>query len=218
MSCVRRPRLQVITSLAIVVLVVAAAPVGAQENIPIGPFVVDLRGAFAAYGTNLEVASARGLAIQQLPALGLGVDVAAHWYPVRWGAITFGLGAQVLASRAKRSPTLDDVNPGGPTIQTRFTSVSPQLSFNFGGTSGWSYISGGLGSSKFSVVAEPDEPETPAFSTLNYGGGGRWFARQHLAFSFDLRFYAISPQEQREDFVGLPRMTLFVFSLGASFR
>lgn len=216
MSFGRRRRLQLIVSVAIVV--VGVVPVEAQEKIPIGPFVVDLRGALAAYGTNLEVASARGLAIQQLPALGLGVDIGAHWYPLRLRAITFGLGVQMLVSRAERSPTLEDVNPGGPTIQTRFTSISPQLSFNFGGTSGWSYISGGLGNSTFSVVAEPDKADTPSFSTLNYGGGGRWFAREHLAFSFDLRFYAMSPQEQRENFVGLPRITLLVFSIGASFR
>ena len=29
--------------------------------------------------------------------------------------------------------------------------------------------------------------------TINYGGGARWFIKPRLAFSIDVRFYAVSP-------------------------
>ena len=36
--------------------------------------------------------------------------------------------------------------------------------------------------------------------TINYGGGARWFAKAHVAFSFDVRFYAINPGPAFLDF------------------
>ena len=38
---------------------------------------------------------------------------------------------------------------------------------------------------------------------LNYGGGARWFNSPHLAFTFDIRFYAISPRDADGDGAGL---------------
>ena len=38
-------------------------------------------------------------------------------------------------------------------------------------------------------MAADEEP----LKTINYGGGARWFTKTHLAFSFDVRFYAINP-------------------------
>ena len=223
-----RVRRVVSSSLAVFLLTLGALsePARAQDPVRLGPYVIDVRGALPRFGQNAFLAAQRGLETLQLPASGLGLDVGAHIYPLRWRAVTFGVGVQALFSRGERVPTLEELAAlGGTTaedplapIQTRFTSIGPQLSLNFGGTTGWSYLSGGLGQTTFNVDPVGVERDDHRFSTINYGGGGRWFAKDHLAFSLDLRFYAISPQEETDDFPGLPRMALMVFSLGVSFK
>ena len=110
-------------------------------------------------------------------------------------------------------------DPNGPSVRTRFTAISPQLSFNFGDSDGWSYLSGGLGTSRMSVfVDDGDEPEQRRAGTLNYGGGARWFVKPRLAFSFDLRFFAISPLDQTDTEPASPRLTRMAFSVGVSIK
>jgi hypothetical protein len=48
-------------------------------------------------------------------------------------------------------------------------------------------------------------------TAINYGAGARWFKTDHLAFSFDLRFYRVRPE-------GLPRTNLTVLSAGVSVK
>jgi hypothetical protein len=206
--------------LAIVGMLVLAVCTRASAQPPasrIGPFVVDVRGAFPNFPTTIQVANSRGVANTDLPGLGLGIDVAAHLYLVRWRAITFGIGGELLASRAHSTPSL----PGGQAITERFTSAAPQISFNFGSARGWSYLSGGIGPSTWSIVPEGSSP-TPAdqerLKTINYGGGARWFAKKHLAFTFDVRFYAINPGTPQFGFPGSPRTTLLVMGAGVSLR
>ena len=202
-----------------------AAVAAAQDAGPIGGFVVDVRGSLTRFGTHEELALTRGFRDDQLPANGLGLEAGAHVYVGRWRAITFGLGASVLWSSGEKAP-LPDEEPGGvlpdetePTIRTRLTAFSPQVSFNFGDGDGWSYISGGLGQSRLSVFdVSADEPPQRYARTINYGGGARWFAKSHLAFTFDLRFYAVSPLEQMEEEPGSPRMTLLAFNVGVAFK
>jgi hypothetical protein len=103
-----------------------------------------------------------------------------------------------------------------------FTSVSPQLSFNFGTGHGWSYLSGGIGRSVWSihpVGQEPSDADVEPLQTFNYGGGARWFMKTHLAFSFDVRFYAINPGTPFvAGVLGSPRTTLIVIGAGVSVR
>jgi hypothetical protein len=89
-----------------------------------------------------------------------------------------------------------------PEVATLLTAFGPQISVNFGSRAGWSYLSAGIGSATirtrrgaFTDPARPNEI-TPAQlidsgnrSSINVGGGARWFARTHLAFSFDVRFH-----------------------------
>ena len=200
-------------------LMTAVTPSAAQDPGPIGPFVVDVRGAFVSVGQDAELASNRGLGPAQLAASGLGVDIGGHVYLFRWRSITFGLGASALFTSPSRSPGEDDPDPNGPTVQTRFTALSPQLSFSFGDGDGWSYVSGGLGTSRMSVfVNTGDEPEQRRAGTLNYGGGARWFVKPRLAFSFDVRMFAISPLEQTATAPGSPRMTRVALSAGVSIK
>ena len=132
-----------------------------------------------------------------LPTRAFGLVVGAHWYPVRLGIVTFGLGGEVASAR--RGRTMNTGTKAAPldvTVNSRFSAISPQVSFNFGARDGWSYISGGIGWSNFTAERKdrplPD-PESRS-KTINYGGGARWFAKKHVAVSMDLRFYAVNPQ------------------------
>ena len=193
--------------------------VAAQPGEPIGRFVVDLRGSFVPFGRNAEFAELRGFTGPETPGPGLGFEAGAHVYVFRWKAITFGVGGSVHSSLADQRPGERSPNPDGPAVRKRFTAVASQLSFNFGGRNGWSYISGGLGPSRLLLHSlDSEAPMARSSNTLNYGGGARWFNSEHLAFSLDLRFYAISPLPQMDDNPGSPRMTVIVLSIGASFK
>ena len=95
-----------------------------------------------------------------------------------------------------------------------------QLSLNFGNGSGWSYLSAGLGQTTWSLATDDlvdYPPNSDSLKTLNYGGGARWFIKPRLAFSFDVRFYAISPGFAYI-FQGTPRTTLLIIGAGVSLK
>ena len=203
----------------VLLLMIAATPAAAQDPGPIGPFVIDIRGSFVSVGQAALLAANRGLGPGQLAASGLGLEVGGQVYLFRWRSITFGVGASALFLSTSRTPGQDDLDPDDPTVNTRFRALSPQLSFNFGDGDGWSYLSGGLGTSRMSVfVAQETEPAQRRARTLNYGGGARWFAKPGLAFSFDVRFFAISPLEQINTEPGSPRMTRVAINVGVSIK
>ena len=203
----------------VLLLMIAATPAAAQDPGPIGPFVIDIRGSFVSVGQDAVLAANRGLGPAQLAGSGLGLEIGGHVYLFRWRAITFGVGTSALFMSTSRTPGQDDPDPDGPTVNTRFRALSPQLSFNFGDGDGWSYLSGGLGTSRMSVfVAQETEPAQRRARTLNYGGGARWFAKPGLAFSFDVRFFAISPLEQINTEPGSPRMTRVAINVGVSIK
>ena len=222
-------------ALSLVIVSNTQQVLNAQEKARIGPFVIELSGVLVKNGQNEQVASDRSLNPKELPSLGLGVSAGAHWYPLKIKKFTLGLGGQFLRSSGSSTPMPDlsatVVNElwtptPEPSIKTRFQAISPQVSVNFGGTSGWSYISGGMGKAKYSVTKEIDsrwEEEEPDIdgrwlNMINYGGGGRWFAKEHLGFNIDLRFYQISPLAANDNFLGLPRQTVVIFSVGVLFR
>jgi hypothetical protein len=191
------------------------------EKEPIGRFAVDARVALPRFPDDPETVSALGVTVENLPSRGLGLAAGVTFYPVRMGPVALGVGGEWLQSRGRK--TLDPVEEGGvsgPTVTTRFSALSPQLSLNFGGRDGWSYVSGGIGWVAFTTERE-DAPVADApgrTRAINYGGGARWFAKEHLAFTFDLRFYRINPQEAT---VGRPAYggrRLMVFSTGISLK
>lgn len=196
------------------------APTTAQPpQEPIGLYVIDLQGSLVPFSRNVELAENRELNPPDTPGAGAGYQVGAHVYPFRWHIITFGIGASFHSSLADQRPGERSPNPDGPTLRKRFTAVAPQLSFNFGGRDGWSYLSGGIMPSRLSLFPlNTESPEQKTSGTLNYGGGVRWFINDRVAFSIDLRLYAISPIEQVGDTPGSPRMTQMTLNVGASFR
>ena len=204
---------------AAALLLGAAPPAAAQDDERIGLFVADLRGSFVRFGQQASLASSHGFRPHATPSIGIGVDAGAHVYPLRWRFVTFGLGAAYHASFGDRGARPDDVDPDGPTLRKTFRAVSPQLSLNFGGRDGWSYLSGGLGASRLALFPRDGEPPARRYArTLNYGAGARWFVRRHLAFSLDLRFHSVSPLPPTATAPATPRLTLMVLSVGASFR
>ena len=201
----------------VLVSLISPSPAAAQDPGSIGPFVIDIRGSFVSVGQDAQLATNRGLAPSQLAGSGLGLDIGGHVYLFRWRSITFGVGATALFMSTSRTPGRDAPNPDGPQVNTRFRALSPQLSFNFGDGNGWSYLSGGIGTSRMSIFVEQEtEPAQRGAGTLNYGGGARWFVRPGLAFSFDVRLFAISPLEQTATEPGSPRMTKMAISVGVS--
>lgn len=205
------------TLLLFALLLGSVSTVSAQDEEPIGLIVADLRGSISPFGQNEELALNRGFDPSATPRIGLGVQASVHLYPLRWRVITFGIGASFHTSVGDQGPS--ELDPDGPTLRKKFTTLSPQISFNFGGRNGWSYVSGGVGRSRLSLFSvDQGESQPQRISTVNYGGGARWFVKEHLAFSLDLRFYAIRPLEQTDTEPGSPRMTVMVLSIGASFK
>jgi len=142
-----------------------------------------------------------------------------HFYLPPWGALTLGLGGEVMIARATSTPA--DSSSGLRPAEERLVSASPQLSLNFGSGHGWSYLSGGIGRSVWSIHPvgdEPSEADVEPLLTVNYGGGARWFIKNHLAFSLDVRFYEIREGTPIPPAPGSPRTTLFVIAAGISLK
>jgi len=205
-------------------LIFCAAAARAQEPPPkIGPFVVDLHGTVPSFPEAEPLAASRELALAELPGHGFGWQLSAHGYFLRWHAVTFGIGGEVAGGRAHNTPPPPVGDPATALrpVDERFRSIGSQLSFNFGTGNGWSYISGGLGQSTWSVIPAGGTPvpsDLAHLKTINYGGGARWFDKKHVAFSFDVRFYAINPGPPSDVDPGGPRTTLLVIGAGVSVR
>ena len=213
------------TFLILLFIVAAAVPSGAQEPPPRIPlYVIDVHATLPRFPIEQALVDSRGLdSLAELPGAGLGVQVGAHVYPVRWRFVTFGIGGEVSVNRASvQPPQPPDSSAVLQNTEEKFLSASPQLSFNFGSGHGWSYISGGLGVSQWSLIPEGrDEPfpsDTELLKTLNYGGGARWFAKTHVAFSFDIRYYAISAGPPYLGHPGSPQTTLLIIAAGISLK
>lgn len=206
------------------------ATVKAQDPAPtlppiddrIASFVVDARITIPRFKGSATVADSLGVTQEDLPGRGLGLIVGAHGYPVRVRSFALGIGGEIML-RARASTTIEPAvkdGPDGPTIVTRMSSISPQVSMNFGRRNGYSYLTGGYGLGSFTTELD-DTPVGDAETrpkVLNYGAGARWFTRKHLAFALDLRFYKMGAQEAATERPAYPASTTMVFSAGMSTR
>ena len=172
-----------------------AATASAQQQEPIGRFAADVRGIFARHKIEPSVATELNVTAPNLPTRSWGLLGGAHFYPWRTSKITLGIGGEFVTARGSRA--IDITSADGktitrsPTVRRHFTSVAPEVSFNFGHRNGWSYISGGMFGRSTLYLERTDAPATsiPRRRTLNYGGGARWFTNEHVAFSVDFRWY-----------------------------
>lgn len=209
-----------------VVLASVARPAHAQDPPPKIPlFTVDLHATVPQFPSEDPLlAASRGMSVAELPGAGLGVQAGVHVYLLRLHAVTIGAGGELTIGRARQTP-MTTTNAAATTAalrptDERFTALSPQLSLNFGNGSGWSYLSAGMGTSTWSI--EPEgltdyPPNSDAVKTINFGGGARWFIKPHLAFSFDVRFYAINPGAV-DLYPATPRTTLLIIGAGISLK
>jgi len=195
---------------------------GAQDPPPPIPrFVVDFRGSIPQFPGNQQLADSRRLDLRELPGAGLGIDAGAHLSVLKWKAVTFGLGAHLTMARSGASAYSVEGRPARRAVTERFTSFTPQLSFNFGTGDGWSYVSGGIGRSVWSIVpegAESQPADQERLYTINYGGGARWFIKRHVAFTFDVRFHALDPGSPQGAVPGSPRTRLVIIGAGVSLK
>jgi len=217
-------RMRYLPALATALVVCAADRAAyAQDPPPRLPLVVvDLHGTFTRLPNgDVELADSRGLSVNELPGHAFGADLGFHIYPLSYRGITFGIGGQVTYTRGRLTPPETPAGAFLRPVTERFVSAAPQLSFNFGSGNGWSYLSGGLGRSVWQIIPDDGEPlpgDEEQLKTINYGGGARWFIKKHLAFSFDVRFYALNPGTGAFGFPGSPRTTLMVIGAGASLK
>lgn len=217
------------TRLGLGLLLIAAIaglpPAAAAQDPPprIGPFVVDVHATMPRFPGDPQLAESRELLVGELPGAGLGLHAGVHAYPLTWKALTVGFGAEVTSTRAHRSSRRLSSETLGRAVTEQFTHVAPEVSFNFGTGDGWSYLSGGIGPGLWAVVpAEGAKrpPDLERLQTINYGGGARWFLTPHLAFSLDVRFYAINPSTPVPGTAlpASPRTTLLIIGAGLSLK
>ncbi|MEX2271999.1 MAG: hypothetical protein WD690_11030 [Vicinamibacterales bacterium] len=185
---------------------------------PVSGFVVDARGVLAKFGQRPTIATAFNVPASDLPGPGLGGTVGAHVYPVRFGRVALGLGAELTMARRSRQPLDDAGEPTGPMLKAQVYSIAPQVSLNFGHRNGWSFVSGGIGSASFETWVETGENPDRRVRSINYGGGARWFTSPHLAFTVDLRFHTIAAGLADGALLERPRQRLMMLSAGISVR
>lgn len=215
-----------VTGLCPIVLMLGlATDVHAQVTAgPISRFVVDARGSLARFKQDTGVSQGLGVDASTLPTRGLGITIGAHLYPLRSRRVTFGVGVEYARAGDSKTTTITDQQTNekveGPTLTTRFTSVAPQLSINFGRDEGWSYLSAGIGRARITTEneAQPLTDTADRTQVINYGGGARWFNTPRMAFTFDIRWYAISPREATTTVPAYPRAKFMVLSAGVAFR
>jgi hypothetical protein len=192
---------------------------------PIPWAVVDLHASIPRFPTDdPDLGASRNMNVVELPGAGLGAQVGLHLYPLHTRVITIGVGGELMMGRARQTPAAGLTLPDGVTplraAEERITSFAPELSLNFGNGSGWSYLSAGLGQSIWSLSTDDlgdYPPNHDKLKTFSYGGGARWFIKPHVAFSFDARFYVISPGFAYI-FQATPRTTLFIIAAGVSLK
>lgn len=210
--------------LVAMVMALGVPPAAAQEpeKEPIGRFAADVRIALPRFPEDASTATALGVTTEHLPGHGLGLAAGLNFYPARLGKVSLGIGGEWLVF-SRGSKTLEPETDGaasGPTVTTEFSVLSPQISINFGSRNGWSYLSGGIGWAAFTTELKelPVADSDGRTGSINYGGGARWFATEHLAFAFDLRFYKINAQDATAGRPAYGGRRMMVFSAGVSVK
>lgn len=217
------------------IIVVALAVVGnstafAQAPEPLPRFTIDIHAATVglpqAEGWVPVVSSDT-----ELPGRAWGLGAGATYYPFRLGFMTFGIGASLTAGKGKgESQTI--VSGSGssrttritPVVRTGITNLAPQVSINFGRKLGWSYLSAGIGGSKVTSKADavgttPESVVPTAWNqAINFGGGAKWFMKEHFGAGFDVRFVKLGSRSPTDALPAAKRTQLWNISVGISIQ
>jgi hypothetical protein len=218
-------------AIAVAAFLIAGPAAFAQEPPPPLPrVVVDLHGIVPVFPNDAaQLAASRSvpgrpapndaITVPELPGSGLGATVGLHLYLFKIKAVTVGVGGEVMTGSSSSTPA--EGTTGLVAVDERLRTADGQLSLNFGSAHGWSYVSGGFGRSQWSLHpagAPQTAADTEPLPTTNYGGGARWFAKKHVAFSLDVRIYEIQPGSSFASRPGSPRTRLFVVGAGISLK
>jgi hypothetical protein len=215
----------------------SATPVAAQlaAAAPPGPYTVDIRGAISGLPADAGFYPSAPTGTN-VPGRGPGLDVGAHFYPWQLGIARLGMGVALLRARGSASAAVASAGTGTsaattPDADMTLTALTPQLSFNFGTSAGWSYLSAGVGRARIASatsafgtatsedgVTAADEVNSGFRNSVNIGAGARWFAKPRLGVSFDLRVLVISAGRAGAIRPATPRATVTVGSVGISVR
>ncbi len=197
-----------------------------DSSAPIPRLVVDVHGIIPVFpNDNAQLADSRFVTdlsrpvmVSELPGAGFGGRVAVHIYVFKWKAITVGIGGEAFSARSSSSPAAgSDPSLQLVPVTERLTSADGQVSFNFGSAHGWSYLSGGVGRSQWSIIpaGQPSaSADAELLPTANYGGGAHWSIKRHVGFSLDIRLYEIQPGTPTSVGPGSPRTRLLVVGAG----
>lgn len=192
-----------------------AAPgvAAAQAPDPVHGFVADLR----LVSTTLPNGAGWTPALPAdalVPGRGFGIEAGGHALlgPGRYRRLGLGLSALLAQGRAT------GLDPA-PTVRTRFMAAAPHASMNFGHAQGWSYLSLGVGVAKVSSEYDGGPADPAGWGTaIHYGFGARWFLRERVAVSLDLRFWALTPRAASETRPSSPATTRIALGGGLAFR
>jgi hypothetical protein len=190
----------------------------ANRIAPLPLFVVDARIALPHFGSTVLTTTSLNLNLFDMPTTTIGSIMGLQVYALRRPAFAIGIGGEYIVANAKNQPVDATGADRGPAIERHFHSTSVQLSFNFGHRMGWSYITGGMGPLTYDTFTADTTPNGLHPSTINYGGGARWFSNRHVALSLDLRFYGTKPALATDTTGARARQSLMIFSAGISIK
>lgn len=206
------PRVAICAWWATLILGLAAAPVVGQPREALGGLVVDVRVVSTTLPTGVGWTPSVTPVGALVPGRGVGADTGLHLFmgPGRFRRLSVGVSGLVAEGRATGGEA--------PTIATRMAAAAPHAAINFGHRHGWSYLS--LGAGTASVRSNVKGTTTPASWGLafHYGAGARWFIREHVAVSLDLRFWALTPRPATATLQSAAATTRIALGAGLSFH
>lgn len=195
----------------VVMLAVSASRVAAQTSAPLHGVVADLR--FVSTTVPTGAGWTPPLATGVVPGRGFGGEAGTAVFlgPGRSRRAFAGVTAMLAQGRA--------TGADAPTVTTRLRLAAPHLGVGFGHGDGWSYVSIGAGAASVrSDASDEAASEAPWGLAFHYGGGARWFLRDHVAFALDLRFWALTPRAATATRVSGAATTRIALGAGLSFR
>ena len=202
---------------ATVALVVPRQSAAQVPPPPIGHWVVDARVQVPRFPQTTPLAASRGVNTVDLPGTGLGAQGGAHVFLLRLKGARIGVGAEATQGWASHNASPLASGLQSRATSARLTTLAGTLSANFGSGAGWSYISAGGGSARWSLVptgAAARAADQSWVTLLHYGGGARWDVRPHVAFTADARFYVLGQGVSDGIYPGPLRTRLLVIGAG----
>lgn len=213
-----RLALALCTFLMLPAVAAAQGPVAPVTVEPMPWVVADVRVGWPGIGNDELTADAIGRPATDLPGRALTAGAGLHVYPLRRNSWKLGVGAELLRGRGRYQQKDADGEPVGAEINRTLQSVSWQVSLNLGRGQGWSYVTAGTGLFKFETFLDEGPGDDEGATTINFGGGARWFKWRHAGFTADMRFYLTKASEGTTLVAPRSAQRIVVLSVGLSVK